>query len=177
MWLKPLDLALIFGKLEYTAGSGVALTHRPITPGIKHVMQFLLLCSSFADSRNTWDEILLTCKRGYFASTLNAGEIPIWFEAEISRYFLSCQGMPPEAHFHWPQALRSWFHFQRRTERKAPKAEEQVLDFSWQCGAFYNACATSPKLTEAGPWQVSRCNCSTKETVWPSDFFRGKAEK
>lgn len=107
--------------------------HRPINLGIKHFMQFLLLCSSFTDSRNTLDEVLLACKGGYLgyiASTVNASEIPIWFEAEISRYFLLCQGMPPEAHFHWPQGLRSCF--ERRTERKAPKAEEQVLDFSRQ---------------------------------------------
>lgn len=90
------------------------------------------------------DEIFLTCKGGCFAFTVNASETPILFEAEISHYFPLHQGMPPEDHFHWPQGLTSCVHFQRRTERKAPKAEEQVLDFSRQYGAIYNNACAAP---------------------------------
>lgn len=116
-------------------------------------------------------EILLKCKGGHFAFTVNVSETPICFEAEISRYFLLHQGMAPEAHFHWPQGLTSCVHFQRRTERKAPKGEEQVPDLSRQFRPFYNnSCAAPLKLTGVGLQQVSRCNCSSKETV----FFKGK---
>lgn len=142
---------------------------RPSLPGIKHVMQFLPLGSSFLDKGNILDEVLLISKGGCFAFTVNA----LWFEAEISHYFLQHQGMPPEAHFHQPQSLTSCVLLQRRTERKAPKAEEQILDFSRQYRPFFNNAFAAPlKITGVGPRQVFRCHLSSKKTVQPSIFFK-----
>lgn len=117
-------------------------------PGIKHVMQLLPLGTSFPDKGNILDEVLLISKGGCFAFTVTA----LWFEADISHYLLQHQGMAPEAPFHQPQSLTSCVLLQRRTERKAPKAEEQILDFSGQYRAFFNNALAAPlKITGVGP--------------------------
>lgn len=135
-WLKPLDLALFFWKTYICRRLWRCTEAQAHHFRQKACQQFLLLCSSFTDRGNILDEILLTCKGGCFAFTVNASEAPIWFEAEISHHFLLHQGMPPEAHFHWLQGLTCCVHFQRRTERKVPKVKEKSLTSLDSMGHF-----------------------------------------